>query len=422
MSEQKKIIVHLPKLTDYQAEVDNWMFNHHFRGKTTVIKSPRQVGKTTFGLLECIKFSFMDKRVLTSAIYEPTLNLARQVFKTCLKIMPKELIASSNATLLEITFTNECTILFRSMEQISRGLTISGILVIDEAAYCDDEGIYTLLPLVNAHNAPILILSTPFTEEGFFYDMYIKGLEGSDRNLKAFDWAKHKGIEKFLTAERKAFYKETMSKAKYQTEIEADFLHDDGLLFTNLQHCIGSATYKEGRVYLGLDYGAGGEGDYTVLCCINSRGEQLGRWSTNSLTPTEQVEWLKNIIADLNGKYTIATLLAEKNSIGKVMTDMLNKALKTFNLQITDFVTTNESKREIIEDLQTAFEKGDIKIMEDAVQLNELKKYAMEMHKTNGKTYITYNGVNCHDDTVMALAFAYHAYKKSMGQFRLVLK
>ena len=82
---------------------------------------------------------------------------------------------------------------------------------------------------------------------------------------------------------------------------------------------------------------------------------------------------------------------------------------KKVSYPITEWNTSNESKRKIITQLQLAFEQGKIGIIGDYAQLNELRKYEMQV---NAKTKtVTYNGAaGSHDDTVMALAFAYDAY------------
>ena len=87
-------------------------------------------------------------------------------------------------------------------------------------------------------------------------------------------------------------------------------------------------------------------------------------------------------------------------------------------MQIYDFVTTNSSKQELITNLQIAFENGYITIIDDLVLLNELKRFQATINANTKK--ITYNGAaGQHDDMVMSLAFAYWAYKKSLGSFSI---
>ena len=405
----RKIV--LPKLTSYQQEVYDWLDDPLGTGKIAVIKSVRQSGKTFFIMVEVLKAALAHSCI--SAVFEPTLGLSRNVYKSIYKALEKTgLVKIANAQLLEIELTNGSTILFRSTEQMSRGLTISGILVLDECAYLDDEAIYSILPLVNAHNAPIIIASTPFTMDGYYYEMYKRGLEDGDA-IKTFDWSKHPETARFLTEEKKELYKQTMSRAKYTTEVLGEFLVDGGLLFQGLDAAQGEPDKEDRIIYMGIDFGTGGEEDYTVLSVINNSGQMVKMYRTNNLTPTQQVDWLCGLILDLKTRYTIKTILCEYNSIGTVYIDFMKKRLQPEKIQLTNWVTTNKSKQDLVTTFQIGLENGMVRILPDPVLLGELKKYQAEIN-TKTKT-VTYNGFKSHDDTVIATMLAYWAYKKSLG-------
>ena len=167
------MIVTLPKLTTYQKDVWDFLCNQaedvpsHYSGKVAVIKSVRQSGKSFLAQMLLITFALTRKT--TSAIYEPTLAQARVQFKAIENYFKGSgIISKANATLLEIEFSNGSTIYFKSTEQSSRGFTIDGILILDECAYLSEDEIYATLPLINAHNAPLLIASTPFISDGYY--------------------------------------------------------------------------------------------------------------------------------------------------------------------------------------------------------------------------------------------------------------
>lgn len=405
-----------PKLTTYQQEVYDWLDDPWETGKIAVIKSVRQSGKTFFIMTEVLKTAF--EHVCTSAIFEPTLGLSRNVYKSIYKALENtDLIKIANAQLLEIELFNGSTILFKSYEQVSRGLTITGLLVLDEAAYGDDEAIFSILPLVNAHNAPIIIASTPFTMDGYYYQMYLQGLEKNDI-IKTFDWSSHPETARFLTEEKKAIYKQTMSRAKYTTEVLGEFLADGGLLFQGLENVQGYPGDSK-IVYIGIDFGTGGEEDYTVMSVINNSGEMVKMYRTNNLSPTQQVDWLCGLILDLATKYTIKTVLCEYNSIGTVYIDFMKKQLTPKKITLTNWVTTNKSKQDLVTTFQIALENQYVQILPEPVLLNELRKYQAEIN-TKTKT-VSYNGYKCHDDTVIATMLAYWAYKKTLGTFRFAL-
>ena len=405
----------MPQLTDYQQRAFDFFGDG--RGKILIIKAPRQVGKTFFNISELIYSASILKKSV-SIIVEPSVFLARKVYNDITKALNGSgVIASANSTTCEINFINGSQIICRSIESMSRGLTVSGILIIDETCFIDDESIYTLFFFFFANNAGLILTSSPFTAEGYFYNMYIKGLEGNDPNIKSFDWAKEEGIKKFLTEEKKALYKSVMSKNKYTTEILGEFLTNDGLLFTNISACIGDAVPTEKTAYIGIDFATGSDGDYTVLTAINGKGQVFKQVAVNDLTPTKQVDWLVGIIENIKKGYTIRTILAEKNSIGAVYIDYMRKSLLKSNLTVQEFITTNDSKRRIIEQLQTAFEQATITIPNDPVLINELKRFQATVNPTT--KVVRYEGKNAHDDRTMSLAFAYEAYLRRLGNFTI---
>ena len=418
----------LPKLTSYQQKAWDWLGQGKEQlGKTLVISAPRQVGKTMF--LQCVLVnSALKEKGSLSIIFEPTLSLARNVYRSIFKAFETSgLLKTANAQLLEIEFINGSSILFRSTEQVSRGLTIKGgVCILDEAAYLDKEAMEIILPFISAHNAPLILASTPFMTEGFYYDMWEKGMNGNNPNIKTFDWSDEPEISRFLTEERKALYKATMSPQKYRTEIDGKFLSgDNGLLFRNIDACVKAELEVTNSVFIGIDFGTGtsnnDDSDYTALAVINNNGQLIELHRQNNLSPMQQVEWLTTIILDIASRHTIRCILGEWNSIGSVYIDALNLKLKSRSLSVTDWITSNKSKREIIEALQIAFENKTIGLSGD---LNLLPQLASELRlfgaQWNPKTnVVTFSATKGHDDLVMSLALAWWNYKKSLGSFRL---
>lgn len=411
--------IELPPLTSYQQEVWDWLTDAEGQiygtGKIATIKSVRQSGKSFLAQMILILYALSRKCV--SAVYEPSLSQARVQFKAIEQYFKgSDIITTANASLLEITFVNGSTIYFKSTQQSSRGFTIDGILILDECAYLSEDEIYAILPLVNANNSPILIASTPFISDGYYYQMYTKGLTPTD-TLRSFDWSKEPEIDRFLTAERKEFYRQTMSRSKYITEVMGEFLSDDGMLFRNIEGCTTDEPIALGqRLWLAVDWGTGSENDYTELIGVNEDGKVSVLHSTNNLSPMEQITWLANIINDLSKKCQITKLTCEQNSIGKVYIDALQRKIK--NIRITEFITTNKSKQDIVTTLQLALENGDITIPREQDLLNQLRGYEAQI---NPRTkVISYNGKSgTHDDKVMALMMAYHSFKGRLGQYNV---
>ena len=410
------IQIKFPKLKEWQQETYDWLGDPYKSSKVAVVKSPRQRGKTSLCIVELLQMALRHPGC-SSYVFEPTLNLARKVFRSVSKALaPTGLLSVNNSQLLELGLSNGSSISFRSTEQTSRGLTVTGLLVLDECAYLDEEVIFEILPLVNVHKAPILILSTPFTKEGYYFSMYELGLTENNKGVKTFDWSKYPPDEQFLTKEQDELYRMSMSPQKYRTEILGEFLESGGLLFNNFDKCILEDDGELIDLYIGIDFASGRGGDYTVLVALNSRGEMVCLERTNNLAPMEQVAWLASIINSLGEKANIKCIQAEVNSLGAVYVDALREQIPYY---ITEWVTSNESKRTIITQLQLAFEQQKVWIIGDYTLLSELRKYEMIV---NPKTKtVTFGGAkNTHDDIVMALAFAYDAYFNSVGGFSIM--
>lgn len=94
-------------------------------------------------------------------------------------------------------------------------------------------------------------------------------------------------------------------------------------------------------------------------------------------------------------------ILAEQNSIGQPILEQLVRD----GLPVQPFTTTNASKTEAIEALALAFERGDIRILNDPVLIAELLAYRAERLASGLLRYGAPSGQ--HDDCVMALAIAW---------------
>lgn len=415
--------VRFPALTAYQREVHDYMADAYKNGKIAVIKSVRQSGKTFFCVCLLAEYALLHPGCV-SAVIEPTLSQSRNVFNTLVKAFRHtNLIEQSNASLLNVKFSNGSEIIFKSTEQGegNRSFTVTGLLVYDEAAYLPDDAVYTILPFVNAHNAPIVVCSTPFMQEGYYYDMVKMATEKPSDKLRFFDWSKHPEISRFLSEERKEFYRQTMSRNKYTTEVLGEFLSSDGLLFTNIEACVIDQAPSANILYIGIDFATGSGGDYTVLSAFNERGEMAGLHYQNNIPPMQQVEWLAQLINDYGKVAKIHRIYAEENGIGKVYVDALRARI--VGAKVTAFTTTNESKQSIVTEMQIALEQERVKLLRDARLLDEMRRFEATVNPKTKK--IIYGGhIGTHDDCVMATLIAHHAYcdATKIGRYNISFK
>lgn len=395
--------IQFPPLEEWQKVVYEDVHIARRSGNIFVVKSKRQVGKSCLAALLLIEYALKEKCI--SVVVEPTQAQSRRLFKQISDMMqPTGLLKSANSQLLTMEFSNGSEILFKSAEQRDalRGFTVSGLLVIDEAAFIPDPIFEILYPTCDANNAPILVISTPLFCSGEFYNLYTRGMNG-DKHTKSYNWSEY-DTSKYLSKEKLEHYRETISSLKFKSEYLGEFISEGSYIFGDINGCIYSKRAADVKpVYAGIDWGAGNGGDFTVLMLMDRNGVITDIEAFNDLGPVEQIE---RIAAIINSKPSIKTVCVEMNSIGTIYYDMLKKAIKT---NIRKFITTNDSKRDIIEQLITAFQTQKVGIPYDEELILELQHYTMEK-TTKGYTYNGADGV--HDDYVMALALAFDTYKK----------
>ena len=385
----------------WQKAVHDAMEGSRFSGKLFVVKSKRQLGKS----LMCanILLWFALNKTCTSIIVSPTLSQARKIYQDIVSAIPeKSAILKKNESLLEIRFINGSKLYFKSAEQREalRGYTVTGVLILDEAAYLPDSIAELCLPWTTVKKAPILVVSTPNTKSGLFYEWYVEGLNPTpDSKVITIDWNDF-DTSALLPPERVEMYRSIMPKGQFRSEILGEFVDEGSGVFTFLSDTFTSTATTDSPLYLGIDFANGDGGDYTVVSGFNDRGEQALLEYTNNLTPTQQIDWITNILQQ--NKNHIKGVTAEKNSMGLAFIDFLRQ--KNPGINISEFVTSNTSKREIIDTMVAAIGEGSMKLFNDPEQRKEYICYQMEITRSG---LITYNGYSAHDDIVMANAFAW---------------
>ena len=403
----------------YQLKVHTAMNDSYRSGKIFTIKAKRQVGKSFLAENELLRFA-INYPGSVNCIVEPTLGQSRKVFKELVQaVIDSDILRRKNETLLELEFNNGSSILFRSGEQMDslRGFSVSGLLVLDEAAYLKDEVFEIIKPTTDVWNAPILIISTPRFREGFFYECFKKGFDGNfSKYYQSFDWALE-DTSMLLSEDKLEMYRLTTSKNKFRTEYLGEFADDDGCLFNNISNCIIDKKPEYQSLYIGVDWATGSGKDYTCITALNESGQMVFIKYFNNKTPTEQVDLLTNIFTEYQGFIKIVQV--EQNSIGSVFYDILVK--RNPKLRIVKFLTTNKSKADIVNKLQAALENEKIGLLKDDKLLNELRLYEASYNpKTGNVSYNAPSGFN--DDTVISLMLAYDSLNTTKGHYNIKFK
>jgi hypothetical protein len=147
---------------------------------------------------------------------------------------------------------------------------------------------------------------------------------------------------------------------------------------------------------IGVDWGR--VNDYTVFVALSGSGQVLAIDRFRGLEYSLQRARLQAFWERLGGQ---AWIIAESNNMGGPVVEQLQRD----RLPVVAFTTTNASKSEIIEALALAFERGDIRILNDAALVGELQAFEAKSLPSGMMRYAAPEGG--HDDIVMALAIAW---------------
>lgn len=309
----------------------------------------------------------------------------------------------------EIIFNNNSIIRFRSAasDQSLRGYT-NDYLIIDEAAFCDETTIYSVLfPTMQVRGKKTLILSTPFGYN-WFYNIHQLGLEGNNE-YKSFTLTyrdnPNPSIHKFVATQ-----KQLLPPYQFAQEYEAQFISNAASIFENIEDiCIlNEQPYKEGNIYfMGVDIAM--SNDYTVITVMDKDKNMVYIKRFNKCNTDTIITNISNAI----NTYQIKKCYIEKNNQGQPIIDMLKKKHNC----IVPFNTSSTSKAEIINNLIHAMNIQDIKLLKNDILIGELRTFGMTVG-IGGNVKFSAIGNN-HDDCVMSLAITLECLNKNKysGQY-----
>ncbi len=206
--------------------------------------------------------------------------------------------------------------------------------------------------------------------------------------------------------------KKTTTEDFFKQEYECEFLEGAGTFFKGLEYVLWDAKGEDAQIHPKKRYKIGGDwakvNDYTVFMPLDL--------TTFKVLPYErfnQIDYnLQKSRAEATYlRYNKARFTMDHTGVGIPIFDDLVKKIPT--LEPFDF--TEQSRKDLLENLKMKIEERTIRIPDDEILLNELKSFQYQM-TDRGKIRIACPD-NQHDDTVMALALAvWDIPSKPIGQ------
>jgi len=248
-----------------------------------------------------------------------------------------------------------------------------------------------------------MIGSTP-KGRNFFWQLYRKGEDNQEPEWSSFHQTTYDNP--FIDRREIDEIKRTLPDVIFQQEIMAEFVDDSGGVFRRVQDAAKVEAIdkpKRGRQYIGgVDVASAV--DYTVVSVMDAKSKQLVY-----LDRFNRVDYgvLVDRLQAVYKRFGLDLMKVESNSIGQPVID----AMISRGMRIIPFTTTSGTKQNIIQNLQAAFENGEIGIINDPVLIGELLSFESKRNSSGSFSYSAPDGM--HDDCVMSLAIAWDAIHNS---------
>jgi phage FluMu gp28-like protein len=276
-----------------------------------------------------------------------------------------------------------------------RGKAFACVCVDEAAIIANLETLWqeTIRPCLSDYRGPCWFLSTPRGVSGYFHALFQKGCGQQKGDWKS--WQMPTRENPYIAPEEIASAKEDMTDLAYSQEYEAAFVSWQGAVFRKILDAVSIAPPVGKAVVIGCDWGR--TNDYTVFVVVSDAGEVLEIDRFRGLEYSLQ----RGRLAALYERHGRPVIYAESNSMGGPVTEQLARD----GLKVKPFLTTNASKAEAVETLALAFERGEIKIPNDAALIGELQAFEAKPLPSGLMRYEAPSGG--HDDCVLALAIAW---------------
>ena len=302
---------------------------------------------------------------------------------------------------------------FRSADQPERieGFGYQLVILNEAGIILSDTYLWdnAIRPMTLDYRPNVLIGGTP-KGKNVFFDLYCKASDRQDPRYA--DWEKFEFTSYDNPYLNKADIDELaadLPEMVKQQEIYGEFLDDATGVFRNVDAAIGKSVpegpQEQTQYFMGVDLAK--HVDFTVITILDKDGRQVNWKRLNKLDWPYQ----KTLIAQVANAYR-ASVVIDSTGIGDPIYDDLRK----FGLNIVGFKFTHESKKQLVESLMLSFEHGELKLLNEPIQTNELKMFGYEV-TGSGIKYSAPEGK--HDDCVMGLALANWA-RKTRGDRKIV--
>lgn len=380
----------------------------------------RQSGKTTTIAMKAINFTTKNDGV-TVLITSPSLRQSMIMFNRICNFVFTSALRSrvSRSTRTIIQFNNRSEIIaLPASENLLRGYT-AHMVIVDEAAFIPEEVITNILyPMLATTNGSLILLSTPWGKDHFFYRAFMDP-----------DFSVHRVKSSECPLIPKSFLKkqqQLMTAETYRMEYDAEFVEAATSYFTQdlIRSCIvpdlelqcdleAAPTYTRGEFYAGCDLGK--LQDCSVFVAVKKERQTLQLIFLREFPLETPYSHVIGFMVRGNEKFRFRKILVDKSGVGEVVAEEIaNQGL--MNAEGQSF--TVQSKGEMLGYLKVKMQQGLLKMPYDRRLCEQINEQRYEYTKSGKLKF--WHPTGSHDDQLWALALACFAAKETESPGELV--
>ncbi len=334
-------------------------------------------------------------------IVGPNFPLLTEPWRVFKRMIPVELIVSTNETKMAIELAGDIVVEFKSAEHpetlVGSGLDVLCLL---EAALIPEVAWTTSLRprLASPGRWGLLIASGTPKGRNWFQRLYAIGQnpEFPDTwSMQAATWD-----NPLIDPAEIDSMRQTMPSRAFSQEVAGEFVSDDGAVFRGVRSCIVAQRAPSGPVVVGIDWGT--RRDSTALCAVDQTGHVVAFDSFRRIPWSQILDRVVTFIETARAQIVVP----EINSIGDPLVEDLHNRLAGRAIRVEPFLTTATTKRQAIDRLALAIEQRRVSFPDIPQLVNELEIYE---YATSAAGNVRFNAPSgAHDDAVMSFAFALH--------------
>jgi phage terminase large subunit-like protein len=374
---------------------------HNSPARFRVLSAGRRWGKTRLGVNECLDVAAHGGRAWWVA---PNYKMSEVGWRP-LRRMGIKIGAEVRKVDRQIVLPNGGEVTVRSADNPDslRGEGLD-FVVLDEFAYMTPEAwTEAIRPALSDRQGRALFISTP-RGRNFFWELYQRGIAG-ENDYASFTYPTV--TNPYIAPKEVEAAKRELPEIIFRQEYLAEFIDDQGSVFRRVQEAARLdplSAPQAGRQYIaGVDVAA--SIDYTVVSILDTESKHMVY-----MDRFNRVDY--NVLADrlaaLSHRWKLDAMKVEANSIGQPVID----AIRAKGVPVIPFTTTSATKQTVIQNLQSAFEHGEIAVINDPILIGELLSFESKRNPSGSFAYSAPEGM--HDDCVMSLAIAWDAIGKGI--------